>query len=149
MPDVSNSFVEQFFLNNFNIDRVFNSIERADYLFLYYIKSLADASEEDGRAYLSDLSEKMNIDIPALSKEVESLQDKGYVMWKTDSDAGKTYVKLTSKAVELMRDEIQWMKNCYNKIRDEVGGEELDKASATMRKITAILTEMKTEQTSE
>ncbi len=149
LPDITNNFVEQFFLNNFDIDRVFNSIERADYLFLYYIKSIADAHEGNERVYLSDLADTMNLSIPELSKEIENLQDKGYVMWKTDSEAGKTYVKLTSKAVELMRDEIRWMKNCYTRIRDEIGEDELEKASETVKKINTILKEMKQSQASE
>ena len=149
LPDITNNFVEQFFLNNFDIDRVFNSIERADYLFLYYIKSIVDAHEGNERVYLSDLADAMNLSIPELSREIEKLQDKGYVMWKTDSEAGKTYVKLTSKAVELMRDEIRWMKNCYTRIREEIGEDELEKASETVKKINAILKEMKQTQASE
>jgi len=130
---------EMFFLNNFDIDRVFGTIERADYLFLYYIKNCADESVQEGKVYLSGLAEAMHLSLPEISKAMENLQDKGYVSWKTDYSAGKTYVELTSKAVELMSDERLRMKKCYEQIREEIGEEELSGMIQTMKKITGIL----------
>lgn len=63
----------------------------------------------------------MHFELPDISKAIEKLQDKGYVSWKTDNSAGKTYVELTSKAVELMFDERLRMKKCYEQIREEIG----------------------------
>ena len=127
---------ESFFLENFNVDRIFSTIEKTDYLFLYYIRS---CSKQDGRAYLSDLSKAMNMEIPALSRQIEKLQGKGYVSWQTDHAAGKTYVELTSKAVELMAEERTRMANAYEKILKEIGPEEIERTVQTMRKITRIL----------
>ncbi|MFR2124644.1 MAG: hypothetical protein ACLS34_06965 [Faecalibacterium sp.] len=52
----------------------------------------------------------MGLKITELSKAVEKLQDKGLVAWKTDREAGRTYVELSSKAVELMAEERDFMK---------------------------------------
>lgn len=130
---------EMFFLNNFNIDRIFNVIERTDYLFLYYIKYCGGQSEQEKRVYLSALADAMNIEIPEISKAVENLQNKGYVSWKTDREMGKTYVELTSKAVELMYDERKRMENSYKQIQEEIGEEELERTVQTMGKIAGIL----------
>ena len=127
---------ESFFLENFNVDRIFSTIEKTDYLFLYYIRS---CTKQDGRTYLSDLSKAMNLEIPALSRQIEKLQGKGYVSWQTDHAAGKTYVELTSKAVELMAEERARMANAYEKILKEIGPEEIERTVQTMRKITRIL----------
>lgn len=127
---------ERFFLDNFNIDRVFNTIEKTDYLFLYYIKCCAG---QDNRVYLSALAEAMNMKIPELSKAMEKLQSKGYVLWKTDHEAGRTYVELTSKAVELMRDAKRRMDCCYQKIREEIGPEKLAETIHTLKRINEIL----------
>lgn len=137
--ELKNHKEEMFFLNNFNIDRVFGTIERADYLFLYYIRNYADELAQGEKIYLSALAETMRITIPEISKAVENLQDKGYVSWKTDSKEGKTYVELTSKAIELMRDEKKRITECYEKIRKEVGEEELMQMIQTMKKVTEIL----------
>lgn len=130
---------EVFFLDNFDIDRVFGTIERADYLFLYYIKICADETAQGKNVYLSELAEAMHLGIPEISKAMGNLQEKGYVSWKTDSSVGKTYVELTSKAVELMCDERLRMKKCYEQIREEIGEEELAGMMQTMKKITGIL----------
>ena len=135
MNEIMN-YPESFFLENFNVDRIFSTIEKTDYLFLYYIRS---CTKQDGRAYLSDLSKAMNMEIPALSRQIEKLQGKGYVSWQTDHAAGKTYVELTSKAVELMAEERTRMANAYEKILKEIGPEEIERTVQTMRKITRIL----------
>lgn len=132
---------EIFFLDNFNVDRIFNAIERTDYLFLYHIKRCEGQGSQGKRVYLSVLADTMNMAIPQISKAIEGLQNKGYVSWKTDNEAGKTYVKLTSKAVELMRDERERMENSYKRILEEIGEEELDRTIRTMQIIAGILKE--------
>lgn len=130
---------ETFFLDNFSIDRLFNTIERTDYLFLHYIKDCDARTGHRGRVYLSDLAETMKLKIPELSKAVENLQSKGYVLWQTDMEAGRTYVELTSKAVELMHDEKTRMKLCFQKILAEIEPEQLAQALDTLKKIVGII----------
>lgn len=133
---------ELFFLDNFNIDRVFNSIKRADYVVLYYIQSRKELEPEQ-KVYLADLAEAMHLRIPQVSKAVGKLQDKGYVEWKTDAEAGRTYVELTTKAVELMAAERDWIKRCYERIRAEIGDEELSRTATNLQHIATILRECK------
>ena len=80
-----------------------------------------------------------------LSKAVEKLQDNGFVAWKTDREAGRTYVELTSKAVELMAEERDFMKRCYARLQAEVGDEELHRTVSTLQKLTGILKEEREE----
>jgi len=47
----------------------------------------------------------MGVRVTELSKGIEKLLDSGFVAWKTDREAGRTYVELSSKAVELMAEE--------------------------------------------
>lgn len=130
---------ESFFLNNFNIDLVFNTIERTDYLFLHYIEVCSQNMGKDEKVYLSVLSEVMHLSIPELSKAIEKLQDKSLVIWKTDSTAGKTYVELSSKAIELMKVEKSRMQEVYQKILGEIGEEDLLQMTQTMKRITEVL----------
>lgn len=130
---------ELFFLEYFNTDRIFSTIKRADYLFLRAIRSREGERGKPGRTYLADLADGLNMPIPTVSKTIERLQDKGFVTWKTDRAAGQTYVKLTSKAVELMDDESRKMKTAYKRIRDEIDEKDLEQAMETLRKVTEIL----------
>lgn len=139
IPKTAQDAEEQFFLEYFNTDRVFKSIRRADYLFLCAIRANAGKRGRPGRTYLADLSRELDIPVPTLSRTVERLQDKGFVTWKTDPAAGRTYVKLTSKAVELMEDERARMRDAYRRITDEIDPKELDRAMDVVRRITAIL----------
>ena len=131
---------EWFFLHNFDVDKVFSTIQRADYLVLYYIRQQA-AQHPGSKVYLADLATAMGLKVTELSKAVEKLQDKGFVAWKTDKEAGRTYVELSSKAVELMAEEHDFMKRCYERLRTELGVDELRRTVDTMQKVTAILKE--------
>ena len=121
---------EWFFLHNFDVDKVFSTIQRADYLVLYYIRQQA-AQHPGSKVYLADLAAAMGLKVTELSKAVEKLQDKGFVAWKTDKEAGRTNVELSSKAV----------KRCYERLRTELGVDELRRTVDTMQKVTAILKE--------
>ena len=131
---------EWFFLHNFDLDRVFSTIRRADYLVLFYIQTRQESSP-DAKLYLTDLANTMGIRVTELSKGVEKLQDQGYVRWLTDRDAGRTYVELSSKAVELMAEEQQYMKRCYARMQAEVGEEELRRTVDSLQKILQIFKE--------
>ena len=131
---------EWFFLHNFDVDKVFSTIQRADYLVLYYIRQQA-AQHPGSKVYLADLAAAMGLKVTELSKAVEKLQDKGFVVWKTDKEAGRTYVELSSKAVELMAEEHDFMKRCYERLRTELDDDELRRTVDTMQKVTAILKE--------
>ena len=129
---------EWFFLHNFDIDKVFSTIQRADYLILYYIKMQAE-QHPDSKVYLADLAAVMGLKVTELSKAVEKLQDKGFVAWKTDREAGRSYVELSSKAVELMAEERDLMKRCYARLRTELGDEELRRTVDTLQHMRDIL----------
>ena len=129
---------EWFFLHEFNVDKVFSTIQRADYLILYYIK-VEQESHPGSRVYLAELAAAMGLRVTELSKAIEKLQDKGYVVWQTDREAGRTYVELSSKAVELMAEERALMQRCYRRMRTEIGEEELRRTVDTMKKATDIL----------
>ena len=105
---------------------------------LYYIKMQAE-QHPDSKVYLADLAAVMGLKVTELSKAVEKLQDNGFVAWKTDREAGRTYVELSSKAVELMAEERAFMQRCYARLRAELGDEELHRAVSTMQSVTAIL----------
>ena len=131
---------EWFFLHELNVDKVFSTIQRADYLILYYIK-VEQETRPGEKLYLADLAAAMGVRVTELSKGIEKLQDQGYVRWLTDREAGRTYVELSSKAVELMAEEHDFMKRCYERLRTELGVDELRRTVDTMQKVTAILKE--------
>lgn len=133
------STIEKFFLDNFNADKAFRFIDRSDYLFLYYIRKCLPDSPLPGGVYLSDLGAAMNRPMPELSKAIRRLQEKGYVVWKTDEAKERTFVSLTDKAEESMRAQRETMTKLYESIRAAVPPDDLETTLCSLRKINEIL----------
>lgn len=134
---------EEFFLKSINVERVFQVIERTDYLFLYNIKECMKKSEIPDGVYLSELAEQMELSITDTSKAVKSLEEKGYVTWKLDENKEKTYIVLTNKAIELSRGQKRKMIEAYEKITSNIKREDIEFTLSTLSKIRQLLEEIK------
>ena len=131
--------VENSFLKYLNVDSIFDTIRRADYIFLFYVEELQKKSGQDEGVYLSDLAQALNMTIPQASRTARALQDQDLILWKTSSDKSRTYVQLTSNAIELMNYEEARMEEFYDAIVDNIDASELEGMLATMKKIAAII----------
>lgn len=139
----SGSIEEEFFLKSINVERVFQIIERTDYLFIYSIKECMKKSEIPEGVYLSTLAEEMDLSITDTSKAIKSLEDKGYVTWKLDENKEKTYIVLTNKAVELGQGQKRKMIEAYEKITSNIRKEDLEVTLLTLSKIRQLLEKIK------
>ena len=135
------SIQEDFFLKSINIDNIFKSFEKADYLFLYSIKHCMENSEIADGVYLSDLAEYMNMPMPDISKAIKKLEQKGYVEWHTDEKKERTYITPTTKAVSDMRNQRESLVSAYGKIVDNIDDNDLKTTIETIAKIRNILGE--------
>ena len=89
--------VSDFFLNRIDIGRIFEFMERSEYLFLFNIQKRIEQSGGD-RAYMSELAEQMKLSVIETSRAVKTLEDNGYVTWQTDENKERTFVRHTGKA---------------------------------------------------
>ena len=129
--------IEGFFLDEMGAEKVFRYLERADFMLLIYIERLCEESE-DGRVYLKDLAKEMNVTMSVLSKMITSMQDKGYVSWKTSETKSGTYVQLTNRAKNKIKQERDYMRELFTKIRRAIPADELEVTMATVSKISDI-----------
>ncbi len=129
--------IEGFFLDEMGAEKVFRYLERADFMLLIYIERLCEESE-DGRVYLKDLAKEMNVTMSVLSKMITSMQDKGYVSWKTSETKSGTYVQLTNRAKNKIKQERDYMRELFTKIRRVIPADELETTMATVSKISEI-----------
>ncbi|MGI6014089.1 MAG: MarR family transcriptional regulator [Oscillospiraceae bacterium] len=139
MMEHRNNVGEDFFLKQISVEKIFALIERTDYFFLYNIQHCASCSNLENAVYLSDLATCMKISVTEASKAVRSLKDKGYVIWKTDEKKERTYVALTNRAVELMRNQRQQLVDCYNEIVNSISDEDLKTTLYTMDRVRKII----------
>jgi len=135
------SIQEDFFLKSINIDNIFKTFEKADYLFLYSIKHCMENSEIEDGVYLSDLAEYMHMSITDISKAVKKLQQKGYVEWHTDDKKERTYITPTTKVVSEMHGQKESLVSAYSKIIANIDREDLKTTIDTLAKIRKILGE--------
>ena len=129
--------IEGFFLDEMGAEKVFRYLERADFMLLIYIERLCENSE-DGRVYLKDLAKEMDVTMSVLSKMITSMQDKGYVSWKTSETKSGTYVQLTNRAKNKIKQERDYMRELFTKIRRAIPADELETTMATVSKISEI-----------
>jgi DNA-binding MarR family transcriptional regulator len=106
-------------------------------MLLIYIERLCEDSE-DGRVYLKDLAKEMDVTMPVLSKMITSMQDKGYVSWKTSETKSGTYVQLTNRAKNKIKQERDYMRELFTKIRRAIPADELETTMTTVSKISEI-----------
>ena len=132
--------VEDFFLNRIDNGRIFEFMERSEYLFLYNIQKCTESSGDD-KAYMTNIAETMNLSIIETSRAVKNLEDKGYVTWQTDDDKERTFVRLTSKAKDAMKRQYDKMEKAYEKITAEISDDEIRQAVSTLGKIREIIKE--------
>lgn len=131
--------IEEYFLRNFDIDKLYDSIEKTDFLFLHHIYACEKRSESEKGVYLSELAEKMKLSIADVSKAIKRLQEKGYIDWNMTPDRERTYVNLTSNAIELMHDEREKMKEIYKMIHTEISKSDMEITIATLKKMNEIV----------
>ncbi|MDD2958538.1 MAG: MarR family transcriptional regulator [Lachnospiraceae bacterium] len=131
--------MENFFFSSTNVDRLFNMMERADYVFLYRIRKLSQETEDQKKVYLADLSENMHLSMPETSKAVQHLQDKNYLIWETDSEKQRTYVELTGSALKLMDTQRECLLHAYDEISSQISGEDLKQMLYTMHRVAEII----------
>ena len=136
---------EDFFLNKVNIDKIFEFTERWEYLFLYNIKKCVEISGDD-KTYMSELAQQMRLSVTETSKAVKNLEDNGYVIWNTDENKERTYVRLTGKAKDAMAHQHEKMERVYKMISSEISNDDMSQTVATLGKIREIIKKVNTEK---
>lgn len=139
MPENKLNYAEDFFLYRMNHDKIFELLERGDYITLYEIKRLCE--QNGGQVYLTDFAEKCEIPVHEASKMMGKLQDKGYIIWRTDENKERTFIKLTEKAMNSLKEEKSQMENLYQKMQDSIAPQNLKITFETMKQIHDIIYE--------
>ncbi|MDO4622526.1 MAG: MarR family transcriptional regulator [Eubacteriales bacterium] len=131
---------ELFFVENLNPDNIFQAMERADFVYLYYID--LESKNNTKKVYLSTLAERLHQPMNVLSKGMKRLQDKGYVEWKLDHVVEKTYVELTITAIELLASQESALEEVYRRLHEKFSEEELGIVTAVMKEARKIAREV-------
>lgn len=111
------------------------------YLALHRIADTA-ASKDDpnGRTYLQDLADNMQVSVRQVSKLVESLRDRGLVKWAHDGNGDEgTYVVITDAGRRLMTGKEQALKDYYSRVVEAYGCDELCQLLGMMQRLETVM----------
>lgn len=115
-----------------------------DYIAMRIIMG-TDGSEDiyEGKTYLKDISEKMQISLRQTSKMIGRLKDRGLVNWVHDGNGSNgTYVTVTASGQELFEKQEKVLKDFYGKVIEKFGVDNLVQLLNLMKQLE---THMETE----
>lgn len=117
----------RYLMNKGKIQVLFRKMTLQEYIALYTISFEREGADADnGRTYLKDLSEKMQLTMRQTSKMVEKLKDRGLVLWSYDGTGSEgTYVTITETGEKLFEEQEAILRECYGKVIHKFGKENL------------------------
>ncbi|MGN8862982.1 hypothetical protein ACTNCE_13845 [Dorea longicatena] len=117
----------RYLMNKGKIQELFRKMTLQEYIALYTIESERENSpNNNGRTYLKDLSEKMQLTIRQTSKMVEKLKDHGLVLWSYEGSGSEgTYVTVTETGQKLFKGQEMILRECYGKVINKFGKDNL------------------------
>ena len=144
-PDVlklSNELMyRRYLLNKDQLRNFFKELSIPDYIALHIIQETEELSEiYEGRTYLKDLAEKMQMTIRQTSKMVGNLRDRGLLLWSHDGNGSDgTYVTITESGKKLLKNQEQILRDYYGKVIEKYGKENLIQLLRLMKELETVM----------
>ena len=117
----------RYLMNSGKVKDFFEQMSIPEYISLHTIeKNSAESDIYEGRTYLKDLSEKMQLTIRQTSRMIGGLRDRGLVVWSHDGNGSDgTYVTITENGQQLLKTQEGILKNYYEKVIGKFGKENM------------------------
>ena len=144
-PDVlklSNELMyRRYLLNKDQLRNFFKELSIPDYIALHIIQETEELTEiYEGRTYLKDLAEKMQMTIRQTSKMVGNLRDRGLLLWSHDGNGSEgTYVTITESGKNLLKNQEQILRDYYGKVIEKYGKENLIQLLRLMKELETVM----------
>ena len=144
-PDVlklSNELMyRRYLLNKDQLRNFFKELSIPDYIALHIIQETEELTEiYEGRTYLKDLAEKMQMTIRQTSKMVGNLRDRGLLLWSHDGNGSEgTYVTITESGKKLLKNQEQTLRDYYGKVIEKYGKENLIQLLRLMKELETVM----------
>ena len=132
---------QRYLFNREHIKDIFMKMSMPEYIALHHIAMEEENADiYSGRTYLKDLSDKLQMTMRQISKMIERLRDKGYVLWSHDGNGSEgTYVTITESGRTLLREQEEAMKRYYGKVFDKFGKENLIQLLQLMKQLETVM----------
>lgn len=130
------------FLELSDMSSVFRVLSRFEYVILRKLIKKADSNpEQNGRVYLEEIKNDLNIPMVRVSEVIQAISDEGLLAWKLDSTTQKTYVEITEQGREKCLLQREGMKKISDRIDKELSEEEKNHIVSGLLKFGRIVNE--------
>ena len=131
----------RYLMNRGKVKDFFEQMSIPEYIALHTIeKNSAESDIYEGRTYLKELSEKMQLTIRQTSKMIGSLRDRGLVMWSHDGNGSEgTYVTITENGQKLLKTQEEILKSYYEKVIGKFGKDNMIHLLQMMKQLETIM----------
>lgn len=131
----------RYLMNRGKVKDFFEQMSIPEYIALHTIeKNGAESDIYEGRTYLKELSEKMQLTIRQTSKMIGSLRDRGLVIWSHDGNGSEgTYVTITENGQKLLKTQEEILKNYYEKVIGKFGKDNMIHLLQMMKQLETIM----------
>lgn len=111
-----------------------------EYIALEYIALEEETGIYEGRAYLKDLADRLQMTMRQVSNMAGKLRDAGYVVWSHDGDGSEgTYVTITESGQNIIRNQEELLKSYYGHVIDKFGKDNLLQLLRLMKQLETIM----------
>ena len=144
-PDIlklSNELMyRRYLLNKDQMRNCFKELSIPDYIAMHIIQETEEHTETyEGRTYLKDLAEKMQLTIRQTSNLVGNLRDRGLLLWSHDGNGSEgTYVMITESGRKLLKSQEQILRQYYGKVIEKYGQENLIQLLRLMKELETVM----------
>ena len=125
----------------FNKVQVSKVLSASDYIALRIIMD-TEKSEDiyEGKTYLKDISEKMQLSIRQTSRMIGGLKERGLINWSHDGNGSEgTYVTITTGVRELFRQQETVVKEFYGKVIEKFGADNMVQLLNLMKQLETLM----------
>lgn len=130
------------FLEFSDMSSVFKILSRSEYIILRKLIKIADNNvSQDGKVYLEDVKNELNLPMPRVSELVRTMSEEGWLLWKLDSETKKTYIQVTNSGREKCKCQREGMKKISERLDDELSEEEKTVLFSMLGKLSNIVSE--------
>mgnify|MGYP003551501805 CR=1 FL=1 len=145
LPDIamlSNEITyRRYLMDKEKIRDFFKEISVAEYIALHNIATESEVSSiYEGKTYLKELSEKMELSMRQTSNMIGKLRDKGLVIWSDDGNGSDgTYVVITDTGRKKMEEQENILKKYYGHVIEKYGKEKMIQLLQLMKELETIM----------
>lgn len=110
--------------NRVDLHKLFENMSSLDYAAMWVLSRHMEGAEENKKIYLKEISERLMLPMPKVSRLVQTLQDKGLVYWRHDGKGEEgTYIQITENGIQQAISQQERLREFYTQVIPRFGKE--------------------------